>query len=292
MASLENLTSVLPRPSPPDRREVAIIRPARAWEMPNFQEMWAYRELLFILALRDIKVRYKQSAIGILWAVVQPVMSMVVFTLLFGRLAKIPSDGLPYAVFTFVALVPWQLFQRALTQASLSMVNLNSMMSKIYFPRLFAPLASILSGIVDFLIAFAVLLVLMAWFAVYPGIHILFLPVFVLLALLTALAVSLWLSALNVNYRDVGYALPFLAQLWMFVTPVVYPVSLVPAEWRWLVMLNPMAGVIEGFRWSLLGRAAPPDLVLVGISALAMVALLIGGLFYFNHTQMTYADRV
>jgi lipopolysaccharide transport system permease protein len=199
---------------------------------------------------------------------------------------------LPYAVFTFVALVPWQLFQRALTQASLSMVTLNSMMTKVYFPRMFAPLSSILSGLIDFLIAFVVLLGLMVWYGVYPGPQIVFLPFFVALALLTAFAVSLWLSSLNVSYRDVGYALPFLAQIWMFVTPVVYPVSLVPEKWRWLVMLNPMAGVIEGFRWSLLNRLNPPDMLLVGISTLAMLVLLTGGLFYFNRTQMTYADRV
>ena len=273
-------------------REVVHIVPARTWELPNLREMWSYRDLLIILSLRDIQIRYKQSAIGIIWAVLQPVMSMVVFTLLFGRLAKMPSDGLPYAVFTFVALVPWQLFQRALTQASLSMVTLNSMMTKVYFPRMFAPLSSILSGLIDFLIAFVVLLGLMVWYGVYPGLQIVFLPFFVALALLTAFAVSLWLSSLNVSYRDVGYALPFLAQIWMFVTPVVYPVSLVPEKWRWLVMLNPMAGVIEGFRWSLLNRLNPPDMLLVGISTLAMLVLLTGGLFYFNRTQMTYADRV
>jgi lipopolysaccharide transport system permease protein len=273
-------------------REVVHIVPARTWELPNLREMWSYRDLLIILSLRDIQIRYKQSAIGIIWAVLQPVMSMVVFTLLFGRLAKMPSDGLPYAVFTFVALVPWQLFQRALTQASLSMVTLNSMMTKVYFPRMFAPLSSILSGLIDFLIAFVVLLGLMLWYGVYPGPQIVFLPFFVALALLTAFAVSLWLSSLNVSYRDVGYALPFLAQIWMFVTPVVYPVSLVPEKWRWLVMLNPMAGVIEGFRWSLLNRLNPPDMLLVGISTLAMLVLLTGGLFYFNRTQMTYADRV
>jgi lipopolysaccharide transport system permease protein len=273
-------------------REVVHIVPARTWELPNLREMWSYRDLLIILSLRDIQIRYKQSAIGIIWAVLQPVMSMVVFTLLFGRLAKMPSDGLPYAVFTFVALVPWQLFQRALTQASLSMVTLNSMMTKVYFPRMFAPLSSILSGLIDFLIAFVVLLGLMVWYGVYPGPQIVFLPFFVALALLTAFAVSLWLSSLNVSYRDVGYALPFLAQIWMFVTPVVYPVSLVPEKWRWLVMLNPMAGVIEGFRWSLLNRLNPPDMLLVGISTLAMLVLLTGGLFYFNRTQMTYADRV
>jgi len=274
------------------KREVTVIRPARSWELPDLREMWAYRDLLYILSLRDIQIRYKQSAIGIMWAVLQPVMTMVVFTLLFGRLAKMPSDGIPYPVFTFVALVPWQLFQRALTQGSMSMVTLNSMMSKVYFPRLFAPLSSILSGLVDFLVAFAVLLGLMVWYGVYPGPQIVFLPLLVLLALVSAFAVSLWLSTLNVSYRDVGYALPFLAQIWMLVTPVVYPVAVVPSEWRWLVMLNPMAGVIEGFRWSLLNRTSPPDLLLVGISALAMIMLLAGGLLYFNRGQMTYADRV
>ena len=242
--------------------------------------------------MRDIRIRYKQSVVGILWAVIQPVMTMIVFTLLFGRLAKIPSDGIPYPVFAFAALVPWQLFQRALTQASASLVTFNAIMTKVYFPRLFAPLSSILSGFVDFTIAFVVLLGMMVWYGILPGPQIVILPVFIVIALLTALAVSLWLSALNVAYRDVEHALPFFAQIWLFVTPVVYPVSLVPAEWRWLVMLNPMAGVIEGFRWALLGNRPPPDFSLLAISTMATAVLLVGGLYYFNRVQMTYADRV
>ncbi len=271
---------------------ITVIRPASAWQLPDFREMWAYRDLLSVLALRDVRVRYKQSVVGILWAVIQPVMTMVVFSLLFGRLARIPSDGIPYPIFAFAALVPWQLFHRALTQGSTSLVTFNTMMTKVYFPRLFAPLSSILSGLVDFAIALAVLFALMAWYRIVPGPQVAMIPVFVAVVLLTALAVSLWLSALNVAYRDVEHALPFLAQLWMFVTPIVYPVSLVPQEWRWLVMLNPMASVIEGFRWALLGSPAAPDPFLVGISVATMMALLAGGLCYFNRIQMTYADRV
>lgn len=283
-------------PSTPSPEHPALpvteIKPVGAWQLPDFRELWDFRELLLTLALRDIKIRYKQSVIGILWAVIQPVMTMVVFTVLFGKLAQMPSDGVPYPVFAFAALVPWQLFQRALTQGSSSLVTFNAMMSKVYFPRMFAPLSSILSGLVDFGIAFLVLLLLLAWYQVSPGPGIVLLPAFVLLALLSALAISLWLSALNVAYRDVEYALPFLAQIWMFLTPVIYPVALVPEQWRWLVMLNPMAGVIEGFRWGLLGRSAPPDPLLVAVSGGMMLVLLFGGFFYFNRVQMTYADRV
>jgi lipopolysaccharide transport system permease protein len=269
-----------------------IIRPASPWQLPDIREMWAYRDLLIILIGREVRVRYKQSVVGILWAIIQPLMTMIVFSVLFGRLAHMPSDGIPYPIFAFAALLPWQLFQRALTQGSASLVTFNSIMSKVYFPRLFAPLSSILSGLVDFAIVLAVLLGLMAWYRIVPGPQLAMMPVFVALLLLTALAVSLWLCALNVAYRDVEHALPFLAQIWMFVTPIVYPVSLVPEEWRWLAMMNPMASVIDGFRWALLGSQTVPDPLFMGFSLVMTTLLLVGGLYYFNRIQTTFVDQV
>lgn len=271
---------------------ITVIEPARRWELPNFREFWFYRGLLLVLAVRDIQVRYKQTVIGIAWAVLQPVITMVVFTVIFGRMAKFPSDGLPYPIFAYAALLPWQFFAKALTQGSTSLVSLGSMMSKIYFPRIIAPLASILSGAVDFAIAFVILLGLMAWYGVYPGWAIVTLPLFLIMAVVTSLGVSLWLSGLNVRYRDVQFALPFLAQIWMFLTPVVYPVSMVPEEWRLIYMVNPMAGVIEGFRWALLGTETAPDPLALSISGGVMVLLMVGGLIYFSTTEKNFADRL
>lgn len=268
-----------------------VITPAKGWRFIDFRELWAHRELLMTLTMRDIRIRYKQTAIGVLWAVIQPVVTMVIFTLLFGRLARLPSDGLPYSVFVFTALLPWQLFARALTQGSTSMVTMGGMMGKVYFPRVIAPLSSVLSGVVDFVIAFAVLIVLMAWFGAWPGWQVVYAPVFILLALASAFSVSLWLSALNTEYRDVQHALPFLTQIWMFLTPVIYPTSMIPDQWRWLYVLNPMVSVVEGFRWTLVGGRTP-DTDLLLVSTASVVVLLVSGLVYFARFEKNFVDRL
>jgi lipopolysaccharide transport system permease protein len=265
------------------------IRPTKGFLSLNLREIWNYRELLYFLVWRDIKVRYKQTALGAAWAVIQPVMTMIVFSVFFGRLAKVPSDGIPYPVFAYTALLPWQLFAFALTESSNSLVGSQNLITKVYFPRLVIPLASVLAGIVDFLIAFIVLLILMFYYGIRPGIAIVWLPLFVILALATALSVGLWFSALNVKYRDVRYTIPFLTQIWMFATPVAYPSSLIPRPWRAWSGLNPMAGVVEGFRWALLGKASNPGLML-WISIGAVLLFLTGGLFYFRRMESTFAD--
>jgi lipopolysaccharide transport system permease protein len=273
-----------------DKTTVIRARPNLSW--PDFGELWKFRELLLVLTFRDIKIRYKQTAIGILWAGLQPFLTMVVFTLIFGKVAKMPSEGLPYAVFTMTALMPWQFFARALMQGSFSLVHMQAMMTKVYFPRLIAPLAEIMAGLVDFAIAFIILLGIMAWYGIVPGPQIVALPAFVLLAIVISLAVALWLSAINIEYRDIQYALPFVTQLWMFATPVVYPVSVVPDQWRWLLMLNPMTIVVEGFRWSLLGKGWVLTPINITISFLCISIVLIFGLRYFDRVQRTFADRV
>ncbi|HET6574194.1 MAG TPA: ABC transporter permease [Fimbriiglobus sp.] len=274
--------------APPD---VTRIRPSGGWRALDLAELWRYRELLFFLTLRDVKLRYKQTALGVAWAVLQPLLTMAVFTIFFGKLGKMPSDGKPYAVFVLAALVPWQLFAYALTQSSNSLVAEQRLITKVYFPRLIVPVASVLAGLVDFAVAFVLLLLLMAGYGVAPGWGVLAAPVFALFALLTALAVGLWLSALNVQYRDVRYTIPFLTQFWLFVTPVAYPASIVPEAYRPLYGLNPMAGVVEGFRWALLGTDAP-NWGLVTVSAGVVVLLLTGGLFYFRRMEKTFADVV
>ena len=271
--------------------EITRIRPSGGWRALDLAELWRYRELLFFLTLRDVRLRYKQTALGVAWAVLQPLLTMGVFTIFFGNLGKIPSDGKPYAVFVLAALVPWQLFAYALTQSSNSLVAEQRLITKVYFPRLIVPVASVLAGLVDFLVALALLLLLMAGFRVAPGWGILAAPLFGFFAVLTALAVGLWLSALNVQYRDVRYTIPFLTQFWLFVTPVAYPASLVPEPYRPLYGLNPMAGVVVGFRWALLGTDAP-DWGLMTVSAGVVAALLAGGLFYFRRMEKTFADVV
>ncbi len=268
-----------------------FIRPTRGFLKLNLREIWNYRELLYFLVWRDVKVRYKQTAIGALWAVIQPVMTMVVFSIFFGRLAKVPSEGVPYPVFAFTALLPWQLFAFALTESSNSLVTSQNLITKVYFPRLVVPIASVLAGLVDFAIAFVVLLGMLFFYGIVPTRAVALLPVFVLLAIVTALSVGIWLSTLNVKFRDVRYTIPFLTQLWMFATPVAYPSSLVPKPWRALLGLNPMAGVVEGFRWALLGKAANPG-PLLWVSVSAVLLLLVGGLFYFRRTEATFADVV
>ena len=267
------------------------IRPARGWTSLDLRELWHSRELLAFLIWRDIKVRYKQTALGAAWAILQPVFSMLVFSLFFGRLAKVPSDGIPYPVFSYCALLPWQLFSYALTESSNSVVANERLVSKIYFPRLVIPIAAVLAGLVDFAVAFSVLIVLMMQYGIAPTWTIFTLPAFVLLAILTALAVGLWLSALNVQYRDVRYTVGFLTQIWLFLSPVAYPSSLVPARWRPLYGLNPMAGVVEGFRWALVGKTPAPGAMLA-VSVMMVLFLLVGGLFYFRRMENSFADVI
>jgi len=257
----------------------------------DLKAIWEYRELLFFLVWRDLKVRYRQTIIGIGWVVLQPLLTMALFTAVFGNFAKIPSDGVPYPIFTYSALLPWNLFASSLTRGTDSVVGNAQLISKIYFPRLLLPISGILSPTVDFAISFVILAVMMIWFRTLSTWGVLALPFFLILALLTALAVGLWLSALNVRYRDVGHTIPFLVQLWMFASPVAYPVSLVPERWRVLYSLNPMAGVIEGFRWALLGKESP-DFEVIVISSMMVTTLLISGVVFFKHTERTFADVI
>jgi lipopolysaccharide transport system permease protein len=267
------------------------IEPPRGLLELRVKEVWMYRELLLFLVWRDLKVRYKQTAIGVAWVVLQPLMSMGVFTLFFGRLAKLPSDGLPYPVFYFAALAPWTYFSTALTTATNVVVENQRVITKVYFPRLILPLSSVMSGLVDFGIAFVVLLAMVLGYGLRPGWHAVWLPFLLLLAVATALGVGLWLSALNALYRDVKYVTPFLVQFWMLASPVAYPSSLVPAKWRWLYGLNPMAGVIEGFRWALTGHGQAPGALLLA-SAGAVLVLLFGGMLFFQRMEGTVADLV
>ena len=267
------------------------IQPSRGRISLNLRDLWQYRELLYFLTWRDIKVRYKQTTLGAAWAIIQPFFTMVVFTIFFGRLAKIPSDGIPYPIFSYCALLPWQLFAFALTQSSNSVVAERNLITKVYFPRLIVPLASVLAGLVDFAIAFMVLLGMMVYYRILPTVNTVFLPLFLVFAILTALAVGLWLSALNVKYRDVRYTIPFLTQFWLFASPVAYSSSLLPERWRVVYGLNPMAGVIEGFRWALLDRDLAVDGML-WVSATAVVILFVGGLYYFRNMERTFADIV
>jgi lipopolysaccharide transport system permease protein len=275
----------------PESFPVLRIEPSRGWVSLRLNELWEYRELLYFLVWRDVKVRYKQTALGAIWAVLQPVLTMLVFSVFFGRLAKMPSDGIPYPVFVYAALLPWQLFAYALTESANSLVGSQNLIKKVYFPRLVVPLSSVLSGLVDFAISFVVLLGLMAYYGIRPTAAIVVLPLFLIFALATALSVGLWLSALNVEFRDVRYTIPFLTQFWMFATPVAYPSSLVPEKWRVWLGLNPMAGVVEGFRWALLGEKSPPG-PLLWVSLAAVVVLLFGGLMYFRRMEATFADVV
>jgi lipopolysaccharide transport system permease protein len=270
---------------------VIDITPPRGWLEINLAELWQFRELVYFFVWRDIKIRYKQTVIGAAWAIFQPLMTMLVFTLFFGRLAKIPSGGLPYPIFYFSALLPWTYFAGALQNATNSVVEQQRVITKVYFPRLVLPLASVVSGLLDFALGFGVFLALMVFYRVAPGRALFLFPAFLLLAVATALGAGLWLSALNAIYRDVRYVLPFLVQFWMFVSPVAYPTALVPARWRWLYGLNPMAGVIEGFRWSLTGNGQAPSLLLAASSA-AVVLVLVGGLYFFRRMEATIADVV
>ena len=268
-----------------------VIRPSRGWVSLDLKELWHYRELLVFLAWRDIKVRYTQTALGAAWAIIQPLLSMIVFTIFFGRLAKVPSDGIPYPLFAYTALVPWQLFAYALTESSNSVVLSERLITKVYFPKLVIPFASVLAGLVDFTIAFSLVIVMVLWYHITPTWAVLTVPLFVLFTMATALAAGLWLSALNVQYRDVRHTLTFIVQFWLFASPVVYPSTLIPAKWRPLYGLNPMAGVIEGFRWALLRKAPAPGPML-GVSILVTAVVLVGGLYYFRRMEKTFADVV
>jgi lipopolysaccharide transport system permease protein len=267
------------------------IAPSRTWVPLRLGEIWAYRELLYFLIWREVKVRYKQTALGAAWAVLQPVTTMIVFAIFFGRLAGIPSDGVPYPVFAFCALLPWQLFAFALSESSNSVVANQRLITKVYFPRLIVPMAAVAVGLVDFAISLVVLALMLAYYGIHPGLAALTLPLWTLLAVSTALGMGLWLSALNVRYRDVRYTLPFVAQLWLFVTPVAYPASIVPEMWRPLYALNPMVGVVEGFRWALLGGNRAPSLA-VGVSAAVVATIFVSGLFYFRRVERTFADVI
>jgi lipopolysaccharide transport system permease protein len=269
------------------------IRPSAGWRAVNLAELWQFRELFWFLALRDIQVRYKQTALGVAWAILQPFLAMLVFTIFFGRLAGLDqrTGDIPYPVFAFCALVPWQFFSYALTQSSNSVVNEQRLLTKVYFPRLIIPMAPVLSGMVDFGVSFLLLLGMMVYYGVYPHAAVLLLPAFILMAVAAALAVGLWLSALNAIYRDVRYTIPFLTQFWLFATPVAYPASIVPERWQWLYGLNPMVGVIEGFRWTLLG-GGQPVWTAVAVSSAVVGVLLVGGLFYFRRMEKIFADVV
>ena len=270
---------------------VTVIRPQRSRTLVEWSELWAFRDLIYLLTWRDIKVRYKQTALGAAWAVLQPLLTMVVFSIFFGKLAGIPSGDVPYPIFAYTALVPWTFFANAVTQASNSLVQQEAILTKVYFPRVIVPIAAVLAGLVDVSIAFVVLVGMMVAFGIVPTAAVLTLPLLVIFAALTALAVGLWLSALNVRYRDVRYTLPFIVQVWLFASPVAYPSSLVPEPWRFLYAFNPMVGVIDGFRWALLGDGPPPGLTL-WVSVLVVLALLVGGLAYFRRVERSFADAV
>jgi lipopolysaccharide transport system permease protein len=268
-----------------------LIQPSRGLFNLGLTAVWEFRELLYFLVWRDVKVRYKQTIIGGAWAILQPLLTMAIFTVIFGHFAKIPSDGLPYSIFTYTALLPWNYFSQAISRSASSLVGDSNLVRKVYFPRLVIPLAAVTAPLIDFLVSFLVLLVMMVWFDIALRWSMLAFPFFLLLAVMTALAVGLWLSPLNVRYRDIGHTIPFLTQFWLFASPVAYPLSLVPDKWRLLYGLNPMAGVIEGFRWALLGKEAPAFGV-IAVSAVVVLVLLLSGIVFFKRMERTFADVV
>jgi len=270
---------------------VTIVKPSKGWVSLKLGELHEYRELIYFLTWRDIKVRYKQTVLGAAWAIIQPFFTMVVFSLFFGKLAKVPSDGIPYPIFAYAALVPWTFFANGLSQSSNSLVGNANLIKKVYFPRLVVPVSSVISGLVDFVLAFIVLVGMMLVYGIFPTINIVWLPCLLLLTLVSALGVGLWLSAMNVQFRDVRYTVPFLTQFWLFATPIAYPSSLLSEPWRTLYGINPMVGVVEGFRWALLGADTAPGPIIV-VSALVALALLVGGAFYFRRMEKTFADVV
>jgi lipopolysaccharide transport system permease protein len=268
-----------------------VIEPPRGWKALDLRELWRYREMLFFFTWRDIKVRYRQTVLGAAWAVLQPVLTMVIFSIIFGTLAKLPSQGIPYPIFTFTALLPWQLFAFALTSSSNSLIENQQLITKVYFPRLIIPISSVIAGLVDFFIAFVILILMMLFYGIAPTAAILTLPLFLFLALASATGVGLWLSALNVEYRDIRYVVPFLTTFWMYATPIAYSSELIPGKWRWLFSLNPMTGVVEGFRWALLGKSAL-DLPSLLVSAAAVAVIFVTGLYYFKRVETGFADVI
>ena len=297
MTALQEKTTTVPVPAPverpaaPETIQMIVARPSKGWISLNLRELWEYRELLYFLTWRDIKVRYKQTVLGASWAILQPLFTMVVFSLFFGKLAGIPSDNIPYPIFSFAALVPWHFFANGLSQSSASLVGGANLIKKVYFPRLVLPISAVLSGGVDFALAFVVLLGMMIFYGVLPTMAVVWLPLLLLLALVTSLGVGLWLTAMNVQFRDVRHAVPFLINAWMFATPIAYPSSLLSEPWRTLYGINPMVGVVEGFRWALLGTETAPGPILL-VSAVVASGLLISGAFYFRRMEKTFADVI
>ena len=271
------------------RVPTVVIQPRKGLFHLELGALWQYRELLYFLAWRDIKARYAQTVFGIGWAIIQPLFTMVIFTVIFGKFARMPSDGLPYPIFAYTALIPWTYFARSIERGGHSLVGEAGLVKKVYFPRLVLPISATIGGLLDFIMSFVVLLGMMAWYGFRPNWGMLALPLFLLLILVTALSVSLWLSSLNTRYRDIGYVIPFLTQVWMYASPVVYPVSVVPERWRLLYSLNPMTGVIEGFRWALLGKKSP-DFIIMALSMTAVLFIFLAGLVYFKRTERTFAD--
>jgi lipopolysaccharide transport system permease protein len=267
------------------------LKPSKGWRAVNLKELWQFRELLYFLSWRDIKVRYKQTALGASWAIIQPFMTMVVFSVFFGKLANMPSDGIPYPIFAYAALVPWTFFANGITQSSNSLVQSANLLKKVYFPRLIVPISSVLSGIVDFLFSFIVLIALMLYYGYVPTVHIFWLPLFILLAFATSLGVGVWLSAINVQFRDVRYTVPFVTQFWLFATPIAYPSSLLSEPWRTLYGVNPMVGVVEGFRWALLG-SQPSSVSMIVLSACVTCIFLVAGVYYFRRMERGFSDVV
>jgi len=274
-----------------DRKNVLRIEPSKGWVPLKMHDLWEYRELVYFLVWRNVKIRYKQTALGASWAIIQPFMTMLVFSLFFGRLAKVPSDNIPYPIFSFAGLVPWTFFSNSLSLASNSLIGSAHLITKVYFPRLAIPIATVLSGVVDFAVAFVMLILMMLYYGITPMMRMAWLPMFLLLALITSLGVSLWLSALSVEYRDVQHVMPFILQFWLFATPIAYSSSMLSEPWRTLYGLNPMVGVVEGFRWALLGTNTAPGLMII-VSSLVALVILIGGAFYFRRMERTFADMV
>jgi lipopolysaccharide transport system permease protein len=275
----------------PQTRRRSVISASNGLLSLNINEIWEYRELLGILAWRDVSVRYKQSIVGIGWAIIQPLMTMIIFTIIFGKFAKLPSDGLPYPIFSYCALLPWNYFARSLGDSSDSLVGSSHLITKVYFPRLILPISKVFAGLIDFAIAFAILLGMMAWYGIAPTKGLLALPLFIGIAMLAALGVGTWFTALNVRYRDVKFVVPFLVQFWMYASPVAYSTSIIPEKWQWIYGLNPMVGVIEGFRWAMLGKAAP-SITLLLLPFLIILAILLSGLYYFKMMEKTFADII
>jgi lipopolysaccharide transport system permease protein len=268
-----------------------IIKPSRGWVNLQLKDVWEYRELLYFLAWRDIKVRYKQTVLGAAWAILQPFLTMVIFSIFFGGLAGVPSDDIPYPIFSYAALVPWMFFANGLTKSTQSLVSGANMVKKIYFPRLIMPMSAVFSGLLDFILAFVVLLAMMLYFNVVPTLAIVWLPLLLLLGLVTSLGVGMWLTAMNVQFRDIRYVMPFIVQAWMFATPIAYPSSLLDEPWRTVYALNPMVGVVEGFRWALLGVDTQPGPMIL-VSSVVAIGLLVSGAFYFRRMEKSFADVV